>query len=253
VVVYPQTTIIDERGEPVDQYQYALNLDEPSPVTRFRRFMLAPHRLHRNFEIFGLMRREALLRTPGHEPYAHGDRVLIARMCLLGRLRQIPRPLFWARRHVLQSMQTLPSRASGGRSWATRWLGPGPLPPPEWWNPALRHRVVFPDWNLVRQYWRSVSVAPLSWPQRAACRAALLLWLGRYWPKLARDVAFAIETVLTHAQQQEAENGSAVSLPAVTPAAAVAAGAEVSAGGTGAASHVEPGSVREISPRPLRS
>ncbi len=193
VLVYPRAMVIDHHGQEVEPYDFCLESYSPSVCRRFRAMVMASHRRHRNFEIFGLIRTAALLRTPMHEAYAHGDRVLVVRLSLLGRLRQIPERLFLSRTHATQSMQTLPTSR---RSRLTRWLGTGPLPPPEWWNPSLKDRITFPDWNLLRQYGRSVAAAPLSITQRLGCYLVLVEWVAHNWPKLARDLAFAAETIV---------------------------------------------------------
>jgi hypothetical protein len=117
------------------------------------------------------------------------------RLSLLGRFHEVDEPLFLARRHASQSM-AFTDRADL-RSRLARYLGAGPLPPPEWWDASQAGRVTFPDWNLLRQYVASVRDAPLSAAERARCRLAIARWLLRYWPKLARDVVFAGERLLT--------------------------------------------------------
>ena len=196
VVAYPQVMIIDQSDQPIEPYDLALRTDSAHASRRFRAMVMANHRRHRNFEIFGLMRTSVLRRTPLQEAYAHGDRVMMVRMALLGRMVQIPQRLFLARRHQTQSMQTLPSHVSNGTSLLARFLGPGPLPPPEWWDPSRAGRVNFPEWNLLRQYWLSVHNACLNRWQRFACQLILCEWTLRRMPRLLRDLAFAAETLV---------------------------------------------------------
>jgi glycosyltransferase involved in cell wall biosynthesis len=199
VMAYPLTRVIDEQGRTVEDYNFIIDTDHPSAATRFRRFILARNRHHRNYEIFGVYRTEVLRRGPRHEVYAHADRVLVSRITLFGRMRLLPERLFLARAHATQSMQMLPSHVSRGRSKLSSMLGPGPLPPPEWWEPRLKERIVFPDCNLLRQHWRSARVvaaaAGLGSAQRVGCYAAVLAWLGYFWPKLVRDLLFAAEAL----------------------------------------------------------
>jgi hypothetical protein len=110
-----------------------------------------------------------------------------------------------------RSRAALPGGA--GYSVLTRWLGPGPLPPPEWWNPALADGICFPDWNLLAGYRRAITETPrLNAAQRLKCYAMLGEWVMRYWPKLAQDVAFAAEALMRRA--------TAAARAAVTAAAA---------------------------------
>lgn len=193
VLAYPDTIVIDEKGRELETYGFEVALDDPRPSRRFRRLAMVRNRDHRNFEIFGLIRTSTLVKTPLHLPFAHGDRILTVWLSLLGRFRKIRSPLFLARCHESQSMQFLPDHAQHSR--VARLLGPGPLPPAEWWNPALKNRIVFSDWNLLRYYARAIQQAPMSPTQRLICHAALAEWTARYWPKLVRDVGFAGETL----------------------------------------------------------
>ena len=208
VLAYPRTLIVDERGEPLAEYAYKIGTDAPSPVRRFAELVLVNHRRHRAVEIFGLMRAGALRRTPLQGAYARADSVLLARMAMLGRFVEVPEPLFLSRSHAGQSMQTLPAHLKNGRSRLSRWLGTGPLPPPEWWDASRRGKVNFPEWNLARQYGRAVSESPLNAWARARCEFVMLQWVVWNLPKLARDVIFAVETIAHNGgRQREATNG----------------------------------------------
>jgi len=198
IVVYPQSQIINERGEPTELYDFIVDTDTPSVCRRFRQLLMVRHRKHRNFEIFGLMRTAALRETPLEQAYAHGDRVLVVRLLLLGRFHHIAEPLFLPRSHQSQSMQTLPQcDALKWHNRLARILGPGPLPPPEWWDPKLANRITFPDFNLLRQYWLSIVNAPLTLLQRLMCMLILAEWTMRNTPKFVRDLVFATEKLLS--------------------------------------------------------
>ncbi len=51
------------------------------------------------FQCFGVMRRDALLRTAAHGNYWGADKVLIAELALQGRFHQVREPLFAQRVH----------------------------------------------------------------------------------------------------------------------------------------------------------
>jgi hypothetical protein len=141
------------------------------------------------------MRASALLQTPLEGAYARGDSVLLARMALLGRFVELPERLFLSRHHASQSMQTLPSHVRRGRSGLARFLGTGPLPPPEWWDSSRKGKVSFPEWNLLKEYWASIGRAHLPLWERLGCRAVMFKWCWWNAPKLARDVMFAAENL----------------------------------------------------------
>jgi glycosyltransferase involved in cell wall biosynthesis len=193
VEVYPRVKVINDLGDEMEDYDFAIETDSPSLVHRFRQIVLAKHRRHRNFEIFGLMRRSAVQRVPRQGAYSHADRVFTSRITLQGRVLQIPQRLFLARWHPTQSMQARPDRARA--SVVHRILGPGVLPPPEWWNPELKNRVTFPEWNLLREHARSIRLAGSSMKDRAAATLVVAEWILHNWPKLLRDLIFAMDTV----------------------------------------------------------
>jgi glycosyltransferase involved in cell wall biosynthesis len=204
---HTRTRVIDESGRPVRDYDLLLGTDAPQPHVRFARFINVSHRRHVGYEIFGVMRRDVVARVPPQGAYAHADRIFLTRLCLRGRFCEIDEPLFLARRHASQSMAYHERRDL--RAWLARYLGAGPLPPPEWWDASQAGRIVFPDWNLLRAYYASVRDAPLSAAERAHCRVAIARWLLKYWPKLARDVVFAGERLLTRSRPPEAATAGA--------------------------------------------
>ena len=161
VLAYPKTLIVDEHGRPLEQYEFKPATDSTDVCRRWAELVLVNHRRHRAVEIFGLMRASALRQTPLEGGYARGDSVLLARLALLGRFVELPDRLFLSRSHSNQSMQTLPGHVKFGKSRLSRWLGTGPLPPPEWWDSSLKGKVTFPEWNLLKEYWVSVAQAPL--------------------------------------------------------------------------------------------
>lgn len=195
VCAYPKTQIVDENGNNLEQYDFTPATNSPDAVTRFRELVMINHRSHRAVEIFGLMRSDALRRTPLEGAYARGDSVLIVRMALLGRYVELPDRLFLSRSHTSQSMQTLPSEMKKGRGGLSRFLGTGPLPPPEWWDESRKGKVNFPEWNLLKEYWVSIGAAPLNGGERNRCRLVMLNWTARNVHKLTRDILFAIEKV----------------------------------------------------------
>jgi glycosyltransferase involved in cell wall biosynthesis len=199
VLAYPKTLIIDEKGQPLEDYDFKLATDSPDAPRRFAQLVLVNHRRHRAVEIFGLMRSSALRLTPLQGSYARADSVLLVRLALLGRFVEVPQRLFLSRCHAAQSMQTLPEHARNGRSRLARYLGTGPLPPPEWWDRSRQGKVNFPEWNLLKQYWESVGMSPLNGRQRWRSYLVMLKWVALNVPKLARDLIFAVETLVSRA------------------------------------------------------
>jgi glycosyltransferase involved in cell wall biosynthesis len=195
VLAFPGTVIVDESGQTIEEYSYHPRTASTNVVERFAELVMVNHRRHRAVEIFGLMRASALRRTPLQEAYARGDSVLLVRLALLGRFVELPRRLFLSRCHAQQSMQMVPQSGQDKSSVLRRMLGTGPLPPPEWWDESRAGRINFPEWNLLKRYWRSIGRSPLRMTDRLRCCGVMLDWVAWNLPKLARDVIFAAEKI----------------------------------------------------------
>ena len=112
---------------------------------------------HKCFQIFGVIRRDALERTGLIGRYAHGDGVLLAHLALLGRFVEIPEYLFLPRRHPEHSMRMI------GDYWSYA----------AWFDPAHGRKLIFPHCADVRRVSprRDAGAAAGSRPRRDAGRA----------------------------------------------------------------------------------
>ncbi|WP_428937695.1 glycosyltransferase family 2 protein [Fontivita pretiosa] len=193
VMVYPRTNLIDAQGQVFAQYDYERDFDHPSPAVRLWRMMTVDHRVHGGHELYGVIRTAELRKTPGMLSHVRGDSVLLARFALLGRLRRIEEYLFFNRDHSDRSSKYQDRAHVRQGSRLARYLGYGPLPAAEWWDPRLRGRIVWPEWRVWREYLRAVRETDLPWGQKLACYGAFALYTIRHTPKLARDVLIAAE------------------------------------------------------------
>jgi glycosyltransferase involved in cell wall biosynthesis len=193
VVAFGRTQIIDEQDRPVRLNDYDIDADDPRPHVRFGRAINLDHRRHCAQEVYGVIRRDALARTPLYEPVVRTDSILLARLALIGRFRAVEEPLFLNREHEDRSVRLVPGQQAQTRSRLSRWIGTGPVPPPEFWDRALAGRITFPEWRILREYARSLSFAPLTEGQRTACHLTLMMFALRHLPKLVRDVLIAAE------------------------------------------------------------
>ena len=200
VVAYPRTNVIDTNGEIVDTYQYEIDFDVPSPALRLWRMMTVNHKEHGAHELYGLMRLSELRKTPGMRTHVRGDSVLLARLALLGRLRRIDEFLFFNRDHTDRSSKYLSKKLVRKGSRLSKYLGCGPLPSAEWWDPSLKGRIVFPEWRVLREYARAVEeTSSLRPADRAACYVNVALFALKHSPKLARDLIIATEQTINSA------------------------------------------------------
>ena len=185
------TKQIHADGSPYGDYKFVIGTDDRSLPVRFSRLINVRHRVHLEYEIFGMWRREQMIQTRLQSPCAHGDRVHLVRMILFGRFCEVPEFLFIAREHAGQSFAQ-----TTRRSRFLNFLGSGPIPPAEWWNPELKGKATFPEWNLLKEYWNMLDEVPIDPRARAACRRIVARWAITNSPKLGRDVAFGVETAL---------------------------------------------------------
>jgi len=176
VLCHSQVIVIDENGEEFMNFCYRPGYgSSPVPSARFG------HALHQdrwNFEVFGLIRTNALRRTRLMDRYLASDRVLRAELSLLGRYRILPERLSFDRDHPNRSVRAYPAHHLRAA----------------WFDPALAGRRVFPHWRVLYEYFRAVNRAPVSGWQRACCCPYIARWLAMdlNWARLVADVVIAV-------------------------------------------------------------
>jgi glycosyltransferase involved in cell wall biosynthesis len=193
VVAYPRTSVIDTNGQVVANYAYEIDFDLPSPAARLSRMMTVNHKLHGAHELYGVMRTEALRNSGGFRCHVRGDSVLLARLAMLGRMRRIEEYLFFNRDHTDRSSKYLSRKLVRKGSRLSKYLGCGPLPSAEWWDPKLRGKIVFPEWRVLREYYRAIEETPMSLGEKLGCFRTLARFAGRHSGKMGRDLLIAVE------------------------------------------------------------
>lgn len=162
---------IDEDSQPLSPYDYELLADSPRAHDRIR----GQIRGHQCYEIFGLIRREALLKTDLIGDYFAGDAVLLIRLVLMGRFHEVNEPLFLSRRHSRQSEQFRHNMSAYA----------------EWFQPAKAGAISFPYWRVLGEYWRAIRSAELPAGERRRCYPHLARWALARWKHLTRDLGRA--------------------------------------------------------------
>jgi Glycosyl transferase family 2 len=169
VLCHSRSILIDECGErlPGDGSAWFLSSGErvcpdpplvgrplraSSPHVRLRDVLL---RTKLCFEIFGLMRRTALLRTPLFRHTFGWDKVILAELALLGTWQEVDEPLWMWRCH---------SGGSGNLTVHQRMR----------WATARRGRTVLPVAHMLPGYLAAVGRAPLSSAERLRCYAEVV-------------------------------------------------------------------------------
>jgi len=188
VIAHSRTRIIDQDGNVIEDYDWSLDMESPDPVKSFREMLVNDHGC---YQIFGVMRREALLRIPPQGSYVNSDGVLLARMAFLGRFYEDPEFLFTNRHHERRSSQTLPVRLKKRRFRLTNRFGT--LPCPEWWDPQKARNIQFPEWRQLSEYYQSIVKAPIGIRGRIRTLALLAPWIAKHFRRLMKDILIAAD------------------------------------------------------------
>ena len=119
VIGHAESLLIDPHSEPMlemaqgflggDGYMEAIKLQPPAGDERFHsphphnRIDAVINNNHRNFYIFGIMRRDVMMQTKLHGSFYGGDRTLLVEMAMRGTFRKVPEALFASRSHAKNS------------------------------------------------------------------------------------------------------------------------------------------------------
>ena len=156
VLCHCHTSKIDAHGELIDQYGLDNGLDVASPQVH-RRFGAQIMSRHSCVQVFGLIRREILARTPLIGPYVSSDRVLLAELSLYGPYQVIGESLFFRRYHEKTSIH-LDERTERA----------------EWFDTDKKGRIAWPAWRVVGELGLATMRAPLGLKDFLQCNFEIL-------------------------------------------------------------------------------
>jgi glycosyltransferase involved in cell wall biosynthesis len=177
VLAFTGARFVDREGNTLRLRKLELPLASPDPQVRFEALLPSYDCL----EIFGVIRRRALFRSPAMGLHYDGDGVLLAQLALVGSFIEVPEVLFANRRHGTQAGTRYDGDA---RAWSV------------WWDPENAHRRVFPNWRRQRELWESLVRAPIPMRDRLRCARSLARWTRWRRDKLYEDVAFHVKEIL---------------------------------------------------------
>jgi glycosyltransferase involved in cell wall biosynthesis len=167
-VVLCNTTVdcIDERGEVLARYTSVLgDAGGARPAERFATMVL---RSHTCVDMFGLVRRSALVGSLLISGFHGADRALLAQLALRGRLLQLPEPLLQVREH--------------GKRYTRQKADPALRR--LWHSSEKAASKTLPTLRLYREYLRLVRTEQLSPGDRRACHRVLARWWFANWNSL---------------------------------------------------------------------
>jgi glycosyltransferase involved in cell wall biosynthesis len=168
VLAYPRTKLIDENGEATSDYEDPLRVHSSQASARFIELL-------RNLRLcnclYGLIPADVLRRTALLGNFDGGDIPLLAELSLYGKFCEIPNFLFFRRFHPACSSRN-----------------PDPEYQKEFYDPATKERIVFPQWCRYSAFLRAVLRAPLGLAEKARMGAYLACY--GFWQRkeLAKDL-----------------------------------------------------------------
>lgn len=171
VLCYTKTSIIDSEGKVVGKHEVKLRSDSSETHIRF-------HDLLVNFmvyEIYGVIRSDALKKTPLFGGFGHEDGVLLAHLGLLGRFHEVPEYLYFNREHAQKSWNFYKNYRD-----YTVWL-----------VPSKAGKILLPRWRMGFEFAKSVASAPIGLRQRLLCYLQMGYWLRMFWKSLIANVVVA--------------------------------------------------------------
>lgn len=164
---------IDASGRELGRWRNACRTNHSEPAIRVRDLFAVDHNA---CQLYGLIRRDLLVRTGLQPPLKSSDRLLLAELALLGPFVFVDEPLLLRRRHLAQSSELCDPR--------TDYYG-------------MDRRFRMPNVDEGRWLLRTVARASLPINQRIRVYAALRPWLRRNAVPMARNVASALAEVVT--------------------------------------------------------
>jgi glycosyltransferase involved in cell wall biosynthesis len=190
VLAYPLASEIDEKGARLRDFPAYRFADERRPSDRVRSFLRERPAC---LEVYGVMRRRALLETGMIGPFSSSDGVLLLEMMLRGRFELVPERSFFCRTHADRSL----IRYRGSRR--------------QWYDASAAPGRGFPEWRLTAELLRGVQRAPIARTERARALRHVGVWALAKSPSLLRDVAATAKATLGRGRRPSP--GSAPPIP----------------------------------------
>src|SRR5262249_37738103 len=176
VLCYPKTTIIDEHGKVIRQYEDGLDLRYPKACDRFR--WAINHIVECN-AVFGVVRSNILRKTSLIQNYFSSDTILLTELTLYGQFYEVPERLFFRRHH--------PKASSSNTSIESQQ---------EFFDPKTKGKISLYRWKHHVQYLDNIRRAPLK-PWEKIWLVSLVLYYGiRAWHSLVKELLGAFSHIV---------------------------------------------------------
>lgn len=204
ILAYPRTVQIGTNGEELGRVAYQPEYDCLRTWQRLRKLLFVNHRHHGAHELYGVMRLDWLRDTTLCGSHVRADSVLLVKLAMLGGFGGVDEFLFFNRDHADRSSRTSGHRYVRPDSELSAIIGSGPLPPAEWWEPALKGRIVFPEWRVMAEYARAIHETWMPPLEKMLCHLVFGAYVICHIPKLGRDLLIAAEQGIRRASAENA-------------------------------------------------
>jgi glycosyltransferase involved in cell wall biosynthesis len=167
VLAFPSTIFIDSAGEPLPRVDRGVRWrNHPKPIGRLNDLLADPTRSFAKWQ-FGVIRRDALVRTGLIRNYDASDQVLMAELALLGGFAGVSEPLFRLRIHEATS--------------GVANVSPDQLA--DWYNPDRGDQYPLDRTSTLMGYLEAVVSSPLLVHEKLAGSGLVARWLfsNRQW------------------------------------------------------------------------
>jgi glycosyltransferase involved in cell wall biosynthesis len=153
---------IDSEGNIIRKPDYQLTTNSPRAPERFRDMLLVLG----GDDFYGVMRTDALRRTPLHASYHHADRTLVAEMSLHGPFYQVPEVLYFRRDHPDRAERASSTKRARAQNFEPRR------------GDRLRNPMIRLYAEYIWGYVTAIQRSPLTPIDRLQCYGYLLRWIA---------------------------------------------------------------------------
>jgi glycosyltransferase involved in cell wall biosynthesis len=170
------------KSEDLDNYSYPINieagLDSNKVYDRLRSLQKEPSGW---LQVYGLIRRSALLNTALFGGYPEDDHVLLTQLALQGRIYTETQSTFFSREHGEQSISIVRRSMHQFAIWI---------------RPDKRGQLFFPQWELTITYIKALISFPQANLSKVLMLLAAILFVANKLPRLLKDVCIGILQIL---------------------------------------------------------
>lgn len=134
------------------------------------------------YQLFGVIRTSALLKTPLLGGFGHADGILLVQLAMRGRFFEVGEFLYMNRIHNEKSRVHYSTYAQ----YAV------------WLDPTNEGKILFPRWRMGYEYIRSIRSVPLPAKEALWCYLHMLSWAVRFWKSLIANLVMASLQFVLH-------------------------------------------------------